>query len=109
VYREVDGQGADGASEVRTVRPGHYAGAVDDRLSGQGTGAVDGRAPVDGGSARRRAREREVGVKERRSSGRERGGSSGGFYRVREGEGETPRGGRERPAINAINGSHYRH
>jgi hypothetical protein len=53
--------------------------------------------------------ERARGMRVRGSSGRERGESWGGFYRAREGEEKAPRGGRERLAINAINGGHYRH
>jgi hypothetical protein len=94
------GQGADGASEVRTVRPGHYAGVDDDGRSGHGKGATERSSGGRRGRDRRRAREqgeregeRELGEEEkelgpvlfieRRGEGEREGGSNsaGGFKR----------------------------
>jgi hypothetical protein len=52
------GQGADGASKVRTVRPGHCAGVDDGGRSGHGKGAAERSSGGRRGHGRRRARER---------------------------------------------------
>jgi hypothetical protein len=88
----------------RGVRPGRGAAwglgrKGEDGRRPSGWGADDGarltelrRAARRLGRGRRRARER--GEHERESSGRERGGSSGKFYKAREGEGEPGRNDR---------------
>jgi hypothetical protein len=87
---EWPGTGADGPAGVQTTGRART-------VQRGGSSAVDGGAPVNGGSVRRRGRESERSEGER--LGRERGGSLG-FYRAREGE---PRGERDgRPSMAAI-------
>jgi hypothetical protein len=71
MYREVGGQGADEASEVRTVQPGHCAGVDDGVRSGQGKGAAKRSSSGRCGRGRRRAREWGEREREGARGGRE--------------------------------------